>query len=100
MKLIYVTCANRQEAEKLAEIAVTEKLAACANIFQEHLSLYKWEGKLQKEQEVAMLLKTSDEKAEALQNRLATLHSYDTPCILVLPVDSWHQPFLDWIQGL
>lgn len=97
---IYVTCTDASEAQKIASSVVTERLAACANIMAPHQSVYWWEGKLQNAQEVAVILKTREDLFDRLKNRIVELHSYDTPCIVALPIERGHEPYLSWIAAV
>lgn len=94
---MYVTTANREEAEKIAEAVVTKRLAACANIFDGITSIFQWEGKLCRENEVVMILKTTEEKTAALIAQILELHSYECPCIVVLPIEGGNPAFLEWM---
>lgn len=96
--LIYTVCANNAEARKIASALLSQRLVACANIFPEHLSIYRWEDKEQTSAETAMILKTRAELFDTISERIKALHSYDCPCIVALPVEKGHQPFLDWIM--
>ncbi len=101
MKLlfIYITCSTHAEASSIAETVVGERLAACANIMAPHKSVYWWDGKVQKGEEVAVILKTPADMFERLKNRVLELHSYDTPCIVALPIEAGHEAFLQWIEA-
>lgn len=96
-KLIYVTAPSRKEAEKIAETVVTERLAACANVLDGVTSIFHWEGKLCRENETVLILKTTEEKTTALTARIKEIHSYDCPCIVVLPIESGNPAFLEWV---
>ena len=96
-KLVYVTAPSRKEAEKIAETVVTERLAACANILDDVTSVFHWEGKLCRENETVLILKTTEEKTDALTARIKELHSYECPCIVVLPIEGGNPAFLEWI---
>ena len=98
VKLIYVTAPSRPEAEQIAETVVTEKLAACANIFNGVTSIFEWEGKLCRENEAVLILKTTEERVEALTERIKQLHSYDCPCIVALPIEGGNPNFLNWVS--
>jgi periplasmic divalent cation tolerance protein len=97
-KLIYVTAANLAEADRIAETVVTERLAACANILNGVTSFFHWEGKLCRENEAVLILKTTEEKTVELTARIKELHSYECPCVVVLPIESGNPAFLDWIE--
>jgi periplasmic divalent cation tolerance protein len=96
-KLIYVTAPSRQEAEKIAETVVTERLAACANILDGVTSIFHWEGKLCRETEAVLILKTTEPRVGALTARIQELHSYECPCIVVLPIEAGNSAFLEWV---
>ena len=95
--LVYVTAADRAEAERIAAAVVGERLAACANIFGSMRSLYWWEGRVEQGDEAVLLLKSELNLFEALRERVRALHSYATPCIVALPILAGHREYLDWI---
>jgi periplasmic divalent cation tolerance protein len=97
-KLIYVTTANLAEATRIAEAVVTERLAACANILDSVTSVFHWDGKLCRENEAVLILKTTEEKTAALTARIKELHSYECPCIVVLPIEGGNPAFMEWIE--
>ncbi len=94
---VYVTAGSREEAQRLGSVLVEERLAACVNVFDGMTSLYWWEGAVQQDQECVLIAKTSAARLPALKERLIALHSYDCPCIVALPVQDGHAPFLQWI---
>ncbi len=75
------------------------RLAACANILPGMRSLYWWQGNLEQADEVVLLLKTTQGLAEELVQTLASAHSYECPCVVVLPIEGGHRGFLDWIAA-
>ncbi|NPB10000.1 MAG: divalent-cation tolerance protein CutA [Thermodesulfobacteria bacterium] len=95
--LVYVTASNQEEAEKLAQAAVGERLAACANVYPRIKSYYWWEGKMESDEEAVLILKTRGGLMERLISRLKELHSYSCPCIVALPVEEGHAEYLAWI---
>lgn len=94
---VYVTASNETEAKQLARIVVEERLAACANLLGRIESIYWWDGKICEENEVALVLKTSEVRKFELIERIKELHSYDTPCITCLPIADGNPDFLNWI---
>lgn len=86
MHIVLCNCAPDQ-AEALASAMVDERLAACVNVVAGVRSVYRWEGKVQRDTESTLILKTSEEAVSRLVARLQALHAYDTPEVLVLPVD-------------
>ena len=97
--LVYVTAGDRAEAERIAAAVVGERLAACANIFDSMHSLYWWEGRVERGEEAALLLKSELGLFEALRERVRALHSYATPCIVALPILAGHREYLEWISA-
>ena len=95
--LLYVTAATIDAARKMARIAVEERLAACANLIEGMTAIYRWNGALQEEREVVLLLKTTADRQEALIARLRELHDYDVPCIVALPIVAGNPDFLKWV---
>ncbi len=97
VSLIYMTAASRDEAEKIGTALVEERLAACANILGEMTSIYRWEGSVQQEPEVAMIVKTRHERVDDVISRIEQLHSYDTPCAVEIGIERGTGKFLNWI---
>jgi periplasmic divalent cation tolerance protein len=96
--IIYLTCSDQNEAKELVTILLNKKLIACANIMQPHSSLYSWEGEIKENEETAVILKTKTSLFKEIEEKILELHSYDTPCIISLPIEKGHQPFLNWID--
>ena len=94
---VYAVFADADEAQRIARIAVGERLAACANIIGPCRSVYRWQGKVEEAQEVAAIFKARADKAEALTARIAELHSYDVPAIAVWPIESAWPAYADWV---
>jgi periplasmic divalent cation tolerance protein len=95
---VYAIFADAAEAERIGRTAVAERLAACINILGPVQSIYRWQGKVETAEEVAAILKTTSAKAEALIARLAELHSYDVPCLVVWPIDRALRDYSDWVE--
>ena len=96
---VYMTAASADEAERIAEILVGERLAACVNILGSINSVYRWQGAVQREVEVAMLAKTRAALFDALSARVRALHSYETPCIVAWPVEAGDAGYMAWISA-
>ena len=84
--LLHVTCADCAEAERIAETVLAERLAACVNILAPCHSLYRWNGRIERGEEVPALFKTTTILARRLADRIAALHSYELPVIETWPV--------------
>ena len=96
--IVLMTAPNREEAEKIVHALLDEKLIACANIIDPVSSFFWWQGKIESEKEVLVIMKTHERLFEKLQKRVTTLHSYDVPEILALPVVAGSQSYLDWMK--
>ena len=95
---VYAVFANAEEAERIGRAVVEARLAACANILPPIRSIYRWQGKVERADEVAAIFKTSDTIVDALMTRIAGLHSYDVPCIVAWPVDKVLQSYAQWVD--
>ena len=96
--VVYVTAANTEAAAELARVLVGERLAACGNVIGSLRSIYRWQGKIEDENEALLVLKTRASLFEALKDRILQLHSYEVPEVIALPVVAGHKPYLDWID--
>ncbi len=99
INLIYITAGSLDEARAIGRELVSLKLAACVNIIDHMESVYRWEGKIQNDNEVIIIAKTVESHVPELIEKVKTLHSYDCPCIVSMPVLSGNKPFLDWIAA-
>lgn len=99
INFVYMTAGSKEEAQKIAAALVTSKLAACVNILSNMNSVYFWDGKVQDDNEVVMIAKTTQANVPELTEKVKSLHSYDCPCIVAFPAAGGHQPFLDWIAN-
>ena len=95
--LVYMTAASADEAERIAGDLVESRLAACVNVMAPIRSVYSWKGELCRSEEIPFIAKTDDDRFEALAARVRALHSYETPCIVALPVARGDADFLAWI---
>lgn len=97
--LVYVTCADKPEAESIAAKVLEERLAACANLLDGMESMYWWNGKIEKSRECVLLLKSETRLFDELKNRIIALHSYQTPCVAALPITGGGKHYLDWLSN-
>jgi len=94
--LVYITASSEAEAEKIGDTLVRERLAACANRHPIK-STFWWEGKVDRDDEVALVVKTKSSLVDEVVTRVKELHSYQVPCIVALPIVAGNPDFLDWI---
>ena len=99
INFVYMTAGSKDEAKKIGQELVTSRLAACVNILDNMKSFYRWDGEIQEDTEVVMIAKTTEERIPDLIEMVKSMHSYDCPCIVRLPVLGGHRPYLDWIAG-
>lgn len=97
--VVLCTAPDEASAQELAAQILGEKLAACATLIPGATSLYYWEGKLQQEYEVQMILKTDQQHLDALMVCLKQHHPYKTPEILALPVSHGESEYLSWLYA-
>ena len=95
---VYAVFADAEESERIGRIIVEERLAACVNILGPIRSIYRWNGAVESNEEVAAIFKTTDEQAGALITRIAGLHSYDVPCIATWPIDRILGSYVEWVE--
>ena len=98
MLIVLTTTPNIVEAEALAERIVAARLAACVQILPPMTSVYVWEGKLQKESEHLLLIKTLPDKFDELEEFITANHSYDVPEIVAIDAEKVSGPYLAWMK--
>lgn len=97
--LVYMTARDSKQAGRIASALVRERLAACVNVLGPISSLYRWEGRVGQDREVAFLAKTTRARWPALLKRVKELHSYKVPCVVALPVAAGNPVFLKWLAS-
>ena len=97
--VVLMTAASGEEAARLADMLVGAQLAACVQILPEMESVYRWQGRIERQSEVLLLAKTTKEKFEELEREVRALHSYDTPEIIAIPVVAGSARYLTWVQS-
>jgi periplasmic divalent cation tolerance protein len=96
--IVLVTTANAEEAARIADVLVSERLAACVNIVPGIESIYRWEGKVTRDHESLMIIKTTGERYDDLERRVKELHSYSTPEVVALKIDRGSEQYLKWLD--
>lgn len=91
------TLPNREQGEHLAGTLVEERLAACVNVLGPVASIYRWEGKVARDEEVLLFIKTTAAGVAPLQTRVLELHPYDTPEFLAFEVGAGSVGYLAWV---
>lgn len=96
-RVVLVTAPDQDTAETLVRTVLEEGLVACGNVLPGLTSLYRWQGAVERATEALVVFKTTVAGAARLVVRVPELHPYDVPEVLVLPVESGHHPYLEWI---
>jgi periplasmic divalent cation tolerance protein len=96
--LVFVTTGSSEEAEKIAEALVQERLAACVNIVPAITSIYRWQGEVHRDSEVLLIAKSRPELFDSLAARVKELHSYEVPEVIALPIVVGSEAYLNWID--
>ncbi|MDD4894043.1 MAG: divalent-cation tolerance protein CutA [Candidatus Omnitrophica bacterium] len=96
--VIFVTAASRKEADKIASVLIKEKLAACVNIIKNVHSLFWWQGKVDSAKEALLVIKSRKALMNKLIKKIKSLHSYEVPEIIALPIVCGDRKYLKWIN--
>jgi periplasmic divalent cation tolerance protein len=96
---VYTTWPSAVEAEQAGHALVEQRLAACVNILPNMVSVYRWEGKVERGEEAVMIVKTRAELSERVASAIKEMHSYSVPAIIVIPLESVDQPYLEWLMA-
>jgi periplasmic divalent cation tolerance protein len=96
--LVLVTAPNEDEARRIANALVEERLAACVNIVGAVESVYRWEGQVTTDRETLLIIKTTDERYQELERRVKELHSYTTPEVIAFKIERGSSEYLSWLR--
>ena len=96
--VVFLTAANGEEATRLADLLIGAHLAACVQILPEMESVYRWQGQIERQSEILLIVKTTRGKFAELETEVRALHSYETPEIVAIPIVTGSQPYLDWLS--
>jgi periplasmic divalent cation tolerance protein len=96
--IVLVMASSRQEAIRIAQVVVKEKLAACVNILSAVTSIFRWKGKVQRSREALLILKTTEHRYANLERSIRSLHSYEVPEIVALRLDKGLSQYTAWVE--
>ena len=96
--VVLSTVGKAEDAERIGRALVERGLAACVNVLPAVTSIYRWKGKVEKDEERLLVIKTRRDRFEALREALVALHPYELPETIVLPIDAGHAPYLAWLD--
>ena len=94
---IWVNCPDRATAERIAEAAIEERLAACANVLAPIFSLYRWKGAVERAEETPLVLKTRRAHFDAMAALVKSLHPYETPSIVATALEPVEAGYAAWL---
>ncbi len=97
VRVVWVTAPDVETATRIARTLVEERWIACANLVPGVRSIYRWQGRVEDEAEVLLVMKTSADRCEALAARVKELHPYELPEVIALPVVGGSGAYLDWV---
>ncbi|MEE9609230.1 MAG: divalent-cation tolerance protein CutA [Myxococcota bacterium] len=98
VRVVFITVPDPDTGARLARTLVEERLAACVNLVPGVRSFYRWEGAVQEDDEVMLVVKTRAERCDALALRVRDLHPYDLPEVLELPAVGGSAAYLEWVR--
>ena len=96
---VYTTHPSTVEAERIGCALLERRLCACVNILPGMISHYWWQGKIERGEEAVMIVKTRASLAPVASQLVKQMHSYSTPAILVLPIESVDEAYLGWLMA-
>jgi periplasmic divalent cation tolerance protein len=96
--VVLSTCESQEQAERIARHLIEKRLAACVNILPRLRSIYRWRDKIEDSEEFLLLIKSRRDLFEALRTELASMHSYEVPEAIALPVVDGSEEYLAWLD--
>jgi periplasmic divalent cation tolerance protein len=96
--IVFNTCPSQDVAETVASALVEKNLAACVNILPGITSVYSWQGKIEKDREVLLMIKTHHERYGAVEEEICKLHPYELPEVVSVSIDKALPDYLSWIS--
>lgn len=96
--LLFNTCPDEAVADKIASLLVEQRHAACVNIMPNVRSVYRWKGKLERDQECLLLIKSTQAHLQAIKSIIVDNHPYELPEIVAVPINAGLDDYLSWIH--
>lgn len=97
-QIVMTTAPDQAAARKLADALVEEGLAACVNVLPAMESIYRWQGRINRDSEHLLLIKSAQQKYSQIQQRILDLHPYELPEIIAVPISEGLPAYLDWLN--
>ncbi|WP_193015256.1 divalent-cation tolerance protein CutA [Proteus sp. FME41] len=98
MIIAYSTVPNEMVANEIAHYLINEKLAACVNLIPNIKSIYYWNNKIIEDNEILMMIKSEKRKQQTLIDTLVEIHPYETPEVIIIPIENGFKGYLNWIH--
>jgi len=102
MLLIYITCESIKQAKEIARHLMKKRLCACVNIFPNMMPMFFWppkSGKIDESKEVVLIVKSIEKNYQKIEDEIHKIHTYDTPCVLAIPVKHVAKKYFNWLRG-
>ena len=96
--VIYSTCPDIESAERISRHIVEQRMAACVNLIPGITSIYTWDGNIQRDQEVLLVMKSTKDRFDDIQNLISDEHPYDLPELIAVPITESSPDYLEWIK--
>jgi periplasmic divalent cation tolerance protein len=96
--VIFIAVPNKKEADKIARQLIENRLAACVNIIDKIESVFRWEGRVDRAKEVLLVIKSKKSKLTNIIKLVKSMHSYEVPEIIALPLIGGYKPYLNWLD--
>jgi len=96
--VIFIAVPNKKEADKIARHLIKNRLAACVNIIDKIDSVFRWEGKVDRAREALLVIKSKKSKLTNIIKLVKSMHSYEVPEIIALPLIGGYKPYLNWLD--
>lgn len=93
------TAPSEEEGRRIVRALLERRIIACGNVLPPGASIYRWKGAIEEAREAVVLMKTTASQVPALETALPSLHPYDVPELIVVPVTGGHGPYLDWLRA-
>lgn len=97
-RIVLTTCGSEEEGEKIARYLVENQFAACVNVMPQVRSIYRWQGEVESALEWLLIVKTTDNNFPQVRDAIRSLHSYEVPECIVIPIEDGSASYLQWIE--
>jgi len=96
--IIFITCGDKEDAQNISSVLVSNHLIACGNILSDVTSIFRWENRIENEDEVLLIAKSRHSRFDEIMKIVKEIHSYETPEIIALPVVAGSEDYLTWVM--